>query len=269
MRCFCFALKYVRKGSKKVIFYLPFNPQTSSLFADFNFKWIGLQLHIKRSFAVFIQRPQCLEQYWVRMLVCSKNFGPVTWNSFTLILSSLCCDLEGNTGMVLEENVNDTFVYNGLTDDQRKSIKTLIFRTSHVAFVPRETFNTFPSLNRICFHDTDLDYLSADYFRFFPKNHKITGFDFYGCKIDKIDPDVWQYIKNANIFFFQGNVCLNESFTDPKVLFAKMQKCFRNFRQSSLYTNKLIIENSAKNEKSTKTDRNILRRYLEFLEEMP
>jgi hypothetical protein len=80
---------------------------------------------------------------------------------------------------------------------------------------------------------------------------------------------VWQYIKNANIFFFQENVCLNESFTDPKVLFTKIQKCFQNFRQSNYYTNKLIIENSAKNEKSTKTDRNILRRYLEFLEEMP
>jgi hypothetical protein len=157
--------------------------------------------------------------------------------------SSYTCDMEGNAGMVLEKNVSDSFVFTGLTEQQKLMVKNLIFRTPNVAFIPKETFTTFPNLNRICIHGTDFDYLSVDYFRFFPENHTITGFDFHRSKIDKIDPDVWQYIKNGNIFFFQRNVCLNENFTDPQILLKKIQKCYRNFRQSNHYTNKLIKEN--------------------------
>jgi hypothetical protein len=42
------------------------------------------------------------------------------------------------------------------------------------------------------------------------------------------------------MFRLRENVCLNESFTDPNVLFKKIQKCFKNFNRSYLYTNKLI-----------------------------
>jgi hypothetical protein len=152
----------------------------------------------------------------------------------------LSCDLSGDDFMILEENLNDSFAFSGFTEEERLLVRAVTFRTADVAFVPRETFEVFPNLNIISVHSAELDYLSADFFRFFPKNHKITGFDFYNCKIDKIDPDVWQYIKNGNMFRLRENVCLNESFTDPNVLFKKIQKCFKNFNRSYLYTNKLI-----------------------------
>jgi hypothetical protein len=154
--------------------------------------------------------------------------------------------------MVLERNVNDTFVYIGVTEQQKLMVKAVIFRTSNVAFVPKETFTTFPNLNRICIHNTNLDYLSADYYRFFPKNKVIPGVDFYNCKIDKIDPDVWPYIKNAKIFNFELNVCLDDKFTDPNELVKKIQPCFENFRKSRHYTDKLkmSVSEETKTEKS-------------------
>jgi hypothetical protein len=152
------------------------------------------------------------------------------------------CDMEGDRGAISYLNENDTFVFTDVTEEQKSLVKTVLFRTPNVNFVPKEAFTTFPYLNRISIHGVQLDSLEVDFFRFFPENHNITMYDFASCSISKIDPEVWKYFQKANYFLFEGNECLNEEIREASVLSRKIQKCFNNYINSNLYLKKVIKE---------------------------
>lgn len=131
------------------------------------------------------------------------------------------------------------FQFTGGDSKQMKKVQTLIFRTEHVAFVPREAFSTFPNLDRISVRHTNFSTLRSDYFNFFPRarsnNIKTLGFE--NSKIVAVDPKLLGTFGHFERLLFQNNICVKENFNisngDVGYVGSKMKPCFDNYVTNS------------------------------------
>lgn len=146
------------------------------------------------------------------------------------------------------------FQFTGGDSTQMKKVKTLIFRTEHVAFVPKEAFFTFPNLDRISIRHSNFSVLKSDYFRFFPKarnNIKTVGFEH--SKVNMIDPKLLGVFGSFEKLLLLNNLCANENFNitngDVTYLGTKLQQCFDNYVTShyAMYDRLSRIEDKLSN----------------------
>lgn len=129
---------------------------------------------------------------------------------------------------------NDGFTFTGLPEEHKKTVNVIWFRTSDVAFVPREALETFPNLREIAIVDREFETLTFDFLSNLLKfvKPKIKKLSFFMCYLERIDPRVipiFQEMEEVNLNY---NICVKKSF-ETKEDFAEMdsilKQCTDNF----------------------------------------
>lgn len=128
---------------------------------------------------------------------------------------------------------NDTFKFTGISSTQKGLVKALHFKWSNISFIPKESFTTFPNLERISIRQSlnKVDYQLLKNLEEF--ENKIKILDFYNNKIDSVDPQVWEiFKKQSRILFQENNICVNELIIiGPNIssIQQKLRFCFDNY----------------------------------------
>lgn len=179
------------------------------------------------------------------------------------------CELH-NKESILQGTQNESYQFTGLSEEEKNDIDILVFYTDKVAFVPSETFTTFPNLDTIRFFGIEKEVLEFNWLnqvtKSFSNQIKHLWLDYSQFK--KIDPRVFDIFKSFDVVQLYGNPCVHHEFHKNKGDFEKFEEilsiCIHNFEtdkkeddfvitelendfNNSNATNVLIISNTAEN----------------------
>lgn len=143
------------------------------------------------------------------------------------------CELS-NKESITSSLQNEQYKYIGLTEDQRKQIDFILFRTADVSFIPKETFEQFPKLKVVGFQDANIKVVTYDWIddftSSFEKNIKVL---FLGVNsIEAIEPQVVEVFRKFDKVYLQSNNCTQSNFltiSDFTTMEDKLKVCFENF----------------------------------------
>lgn len=131
------------------------------------------------------------------------------------------------------------FRYTGFNDQQKANLNLIIFKTANIAFIPKETFTTFPKLNVIGFQDIDMETLTFDWLNSITKGlpSRIRGLYIHNSGINKMEPSVLGIFNRFDRLELKGNRCIQlhllRSDGDFIMLNQKLQNCFTNYMQAN------------------------------------
>ncbi len=142
------------------------------------------------------------------------------------------CDLLNN--YISADFETHRFDFSGVSSEQKLLVKTLVFRNSSIAFIPKETFTTFPNLERITMLNTSLGTLEYSWLLNFLKYAKnIKYLDFRWNKINKTEPRVLEFFSKFERVNLRWNLCVDRKFDiyngDVSKMRAEMDNCFYNY----------------------------------------
>lgn len=152
-----------------------------------------------------------------------RTIGTDFEESCDLLIHQISSDFEGHR-----------FDFSGVTTEQKLLVKTLIFRNSSIAFVPKEAFTTFPNLERITMLNTSLGTLEYDWLKNFLKYAKnIKYLDFRWNKINKTEPRVLEIFSKYERVNLRWNLCVDRKFEiyngDVSRMRADLDNCFNYY----------------------------------------
>lgn len=128
----------------------------------------------------------------------------------------------------------DGYTFTEISDEQREKVNVLYFRTSDVAFAPKEALEAFSNLNTIGIRNREFKTLSFDFLTNLlklvkPKTKKLY---FIGSGLERIDPKVipiFQEMEQVHLF---NNICSGKAFKtkeDFAGIDSALKKCTDNF----------------------------------------
>lgn len=167
-----------------------------------------------------------IESVQVRELKCEYDTGNTLANRCRL----------ANRESILPCTENDVYVFTGLTEVQRLSVEQVTFRTTEVAFVPKETYTTFPNLNTIGFTALNEDHISYDWLNnmvksFRPQIKNIVFREY----VRRVERSVMDILKNFQKVDFKDNHCIGGAYINsnagfvPDLNAALSKNCYTNF----------------------------------------
>lgn len=161
------------------------------------------------------------------------------------------CDLLDKV-VITPDMESDKFEFTGLSSEQKEKIKTLAFRSSSVAFVPKEAFQVFPNLERITMLNTSLEKIEYHWLKNFLKYSKdIKILDLRWNKINFTDPRVLEIFSKFQKVNLKWNVCVDNQYSIENGNMLEMRNeldaCFNNyFTYGGFYLSGIMSENTQK-----------------------
>lgn len=163
---------------------------------------------------------------------------------------------------------NNKYEYSGNATD-KSDVKDVVFRTSKVSFVPKETFTEFPNLKSISFTEANLTTLTYDWLHSITSSFtpNITEFYLSFNSIEAIEPRAIEIFEKFDIVYLTSDNCTSKDFYKSSGDFVTMEgdlnDCFENFVKNSTYK---YVLNSLKRI-DEKIEENLLKRIDEKNEE--
>lgn len=136
---------------------------------------------------------------------------------------------------ILPGTENDSYIFYGMTAEQRNNLEKLHFYTADVAFFPKQIFQEFPKLRQIGFWEAHIKQINYEWLENLIKFEKnLKELVFIECEINEIDPRVLEIFKNFERIDLRDNNCVNDHFDiinkDVSKLHTKLQTCFTNYK---------------------------------------
>lgn len=143
-----------------------------------------------------------------------------------------------NKESILPGSASEQYIFDGITNEQKSRVTALIFLTSNIAFIPKETFNIFPSLEQVGFEKSNIKILDYDWLNDIVKSLKpsIKYLHLSNNSINQIDPRTIKLLKKFDKVNLLDNECIQSDVFKPdydKFCKNKLEKCIKNFDKNA------------------------------------
>jgi hypothetical protein len=138
----------------------------------------------------------------------------------------------GDKVLITSQMKGDTFEITGFSSSEKQLVKTLWFKNKDTWFIPKEAFNTFPSLQAVAIIHTNLKVINETWLQnlLMFSEGRIKRLYFYDAKIDMIDPSVINIFKRMEYIKLNRNYCVKKDIvvTAQVDLISELIECFKN-----------------------------------------
>lgn len=158
-------------------------------------------------------------------LRCTKNCN--------CLWGSCCCFLEAKETITSEMEGNN-FTFSGLSNYDKSSIDVVVFRTSSIAFVPKEVFTEFPKISKIGFSNihNSLPVIRHSWLESFLKYlppSKIKTLILYNSGIGAVEPKAFSLLKRFDSIELESNTCIDAKVANIATLESALAKCTKSY----------------------------------------